>query len=220
MKKRALVVGGGSDIGFAICKELFVDYDIISTFYNTEKSDSRFTNVKCNLKSLSSIDNLFDHFDTLDLLVTSAFPFIETDPLKFEDFTKIDKFLRGHIYLFTKAAEKLKKKGRIINILGQSVDSGLPVAPHYGASFSYIDNLTKSINATYGRRGILSMHNILLGPVDTKLWNSVSIKDREHFEGRVISFINPEQVAKEVLHISKAEIPPTKYILDGFYSLP
>lgn len=219
-EKNAIIFGGSSDIGVGIIHALEKHYNINYTYYSNKQVDVKHKSFKCDLRDIENIQNIFDELSDIDLIVTSSFPFISTDPLNFTHYIEIESFLKGHIKIICEGAKKLNKGGKIINILGQSADYGLPSAPHYSASFSYLDNMSKSINATYGRKGVFSIHNLLLGPVETKLWNGVSDGEREAFNKRVVKFTLPKQIGQEVLHIASSEVGPTKIVLDSFYSLP
>lgn len=216
--KKALIIGGSSDIGRAVCSLLQKEYEVVFSWYSS--SSRKEGGVYCDIRSPDSVDALLKEAGPVDLLVTSSFPFINSDPLSFNDYRKVQAFLDGHMYLFSRVKEYLNPGGRVVNILGQSADNGLPSAPHYGASFAYLENFSRSINSVYGRKGLFSFHNILLGPVETRLWQGVDTEERDKFEKKVVSFLTPEQVADEVLHIARSQVAPTKYVLDGFYSLP
>lgn len=81
----------------------------------------------------------------MDLIVTASFPYINTSLDSLDDYTMMERYLRGYVAIFTLAKKHLNKAGLLVNLLGQSADFWLPSAPHYGASFAYIDNLAKSL---------------------------------------------------------------------------
>lgn len=220
MAKKALIIGGGSDMGRAIIERLRPYYSICYT-YNTFKEDlPKDVCFQLDITNADAIKKVFEQVGELDLIVTAAFPYINTDPASFDDYLKIERFLQGHVAIFTLAHQYLNKGGLLVNLLGQSADHGLPSAPHYGASFAYIDNLAKSYNAKYGRAGEMKVFNLQLGPVETSLWAGVSHQERNYFEKKVSSFIDPSEVAELVYNIAQMKVTPTKLVLDGFFSLP
>ena len=222
IKMKALIFGGTSDIGYALT-EILEEYTKYTTYFsNAERARKSLARdyFKCDITDPNQIESVFDNFSSLDLIVTCAFPFIESDSLSFEGYLRVEPYLRGHVLITSLGAKKMNKGGKIINLLGQSADHGLPGAAHYGASFAYLENLGKSINAEYGRAGNVSVHNLLLGPVDTKLWKDVPRSERERFEKKVVKFLDPWEIARLIRHIALSKVGPTKLVLDGFYSLP
>lgn len=220
MAKNALVIGGRSDMGKAIIQKLQSDYTIYYTYNTLKENLPEGNRLQLDITNVEAIEKTFELIGNLDLVVTAAFPYINTDLASFDDYERIEKFLRGHVAIFTLAKKHLNKGGLLVNLLGQSADFGLPSAPHYGASFAYIDNLAKSYNARYGRAGEMKVFNLQLGPVETSLWAGVSTDERKYFEDKVLSFIQPDEVAELVYNIAQMKVVPTKLVLDGFFSLP
>lgn len=220
-KKVALIIGGTSDIGQAIIKVLEVEYQIYFTYFSNDELAKRTSGVgmHCDIQNIRSIRMVFRQFPKLDLMVTCAFPFIENDVLEFSSYLETEPYLRGHVVAVCEAAKKMNSGGKVINLLGQCVDRGLAGAPYYAAAYAYLRNLAMSINASHGRAGRLSVHDILLGPVNTKLWRGVSKEVMTRYRNLVARFIEPREVAEAVLYIARSEIGPTTFKLDAFYSL-
>src|SRR5262245_33428005 len=108
--KQALVLGGGSDIGYHVVRTLATSgvYDkVFWTYWNTHLH-SLGQSIQMDITSEPSINALFDRIDTpgelgkIDLMVTAAFPFLECDNLNYEGYLKAEKFLRGHVLAMTK----------------------------------------------------------------------------------------------------------------------
>lgn len=220
MKKKALVVGAGSDMGRCIIERLGGEYDICYTYRSKRDNLPAGTSFQLDITSIEAIEAVFAQVGPLDLIVTASFPYINTSLDSLDDYAMMERYLRGYVAIFTLAKKHLNRGGLLVNLLGQSADFGLPSAPHYGASFAYIDNLAKSYNARYGREGLMNVFNLQLGPVETALWAGVSADERKYFEDRVQAFIDPNEVAELIYNVSKMKVIPTKLVLDGYFSLP
>ena len=220
MKKKALIIGGGSDMGSAIIKRLSSEYEVSYTYRTCRDYLPDGDQHRLDITHTEEIAALFERIGPLDLVATASFPYINTSLDSFDDYLMMEPYLRGYVAIFAQSKKHLKKGGLLVNLLGQSADYGLPSAPHYGASFAYLDNLAKSYNARYGRTGEMNVFNLQLGPVETSLWAGVSKDERKYFEDRVSSFIEPSEVAELVYNIAQMKVVPTKLVLDGYFSLP
>lgn len=217
---RALVIGGGSDLGRAIAKALQGEYQVHVSYFSRPVDIPGATGHRVDITDPTALSGLFEGLPPLDLIVTAAFPFLTTRLDAMEDYERSERFLRAHVAIFSEAARRLSPGGKLINLLGQSCDHGLPSAPHYAASFAYLDNLAKSFNARFGREGRMQVHNLQLGPVETSLWSDVSPAEREHFAKRVLDFLRPDEVARMVAELARMRVLPTKLVWDSFFSLP
>ncbi len=207
-------------MGRAIIERFGAEYEINYTYHSPRKTLPQGTSFQLDITKTEAIEEVFSQVGDIDLVITAAFPYINTDLGSLSDYIKMEQYLRGHVAIFTLARKHLVKGGLLINLLGQSADCGLPSAPHYGASFAYIDNLAKSYNARFGRTGEMNVFNLQLGPVETSLWAGVSNNERKYFEDRVQSFIQPQQVADVIYNVAHMKVIPTKMVLDGYFSLP
>ena len=207
-------------MGRAIIERLASEYEIFYTYRSPKNTLPLGTPFQLDITQTEAIEEVFVRVGEIDLVVTAAFPYINTALDSLDDYIKMEQYLRGHVAVFTLARKHLKKGGLLVNLLGQSADYGLPSAPHYGASFAYIDNLAKSYNARYGRAGEMNVFNLQLGPVETSLWAGVSRDERKYFEDRVQAFIQPKEVAELIYNVAHMRVIPTKLVLDGYFSLP
>lgn len=220
--EKALVIGGGSDIGGAITRELDgAGYSVVSTYFQSEDQaiDLPGAIQQCDLRDLEQIDRVMQFVgDRLDVLVTAAMPFLEGGSLDFEEYQKIEAILRGHVYAMCEAAKKKHAESlRVFHMLGQCVERGLPGAAHYSGAFAYLDNLGGSINGKEGKVGEVEVCNFRLGPVDTREWDGLSDEIRQRYEEKVRAFIQPEEVARHVRHLLSQRVMPSTFKLDGYY---
>lgn len=213
-------MGAGSDMGHCIIERLCNEYEVYYTYRTKRDNLPAGVSFQLDITQVEDIEKVFAQIGSLDLIVAASFPYINTSLDSLDDYTMIERYLRGYVAIFTLAKKHLNKGGLLVNLLGQSADYGLPSAPHYGASFAYIDNLAKSYNARYGRAGIMNVFNLQLGPVETSLWAGVSADERKYFEDRVQAFIDPKEVAELVYNVARMKVIPTKLVLDGYFSLP
>ena len=222
MGKRCLVFGGGSDIGTEIVKLLAsLGHEVIWTYYNT-KRDQPGLAVKCDIRAPDrvEIDDVFRSFEgEIDVVVTAAFPFLESGNLNFKGYAAAEEFLRGHVYIITEAAKRMARGGRIFNMLGQCVERGLPGAAFYAASFAFLHTLGQSINGCEGKQGKLAVCDLLLGPVETREWAGLSNEVVERYRSRVSQFIKPDQLAKLIAFLMEQEVMPTTLKLDAYFGL-
>ena len=153
MKKKCLVIGGGSDIGASIVCALYPEYDITWSYFLTERSLPG-RRIKCDLTKEESIRDMFSKIEKLDLLVTSSFPFLEGGNLDYEGYLEAEAFLRGHVLAMTLAADKMEN-GRIINIIRAS---GAEVSYSYnknGRRVETVDENTQVYSNFYDDRNRL-----------------------------------------------------------------
>ncbi|MDO8669550.1 MAG: hypothetical protein Q7K65_04620 [Candidatus Buchananbacteria bacterium] len=214
--KNCLVIGGGSDIGAAIVRELDLDYNVLWTFCHTERKDLPGKRFFCDMTNEKSIGELFQAIDDLDLVVMAAFPFMEGDSFDFQAYLDAEAFLRGHIFALTYAADCLLDKGRIINILGQCVERGLPGAAFYSAAFAFLHNWGNSVNGSEGKAGGMCVCDLLLGPVNTREWDGLSPEVVERYKAKVRNFIEPQQVAETVKFLAAQAVMPSTFKLDAY----
>ena len=220
MGKRVLVFGGGSDIGSAIVNKFAAEGHEAFWTYHSTKRDQPGKAISCDLTAPDQleIDGVFRKAEgELDLVVTAAFPFIQSSSLDFKRYLEAESFLRGHVYIMIKSAERLVRDGRIINMLGQSVERGLPGGAFYAASFAFLHNFGNSLNAKEGKEGRLSVCDLLLGPVETREWMGLSPEVIGRYRSRVAKFITVGQVADTVMFLSQAPVMPSTFKLDAFY---
>jgi short-subunit dehydrogenase len=219
-KKNCLVIGGGSDIGGAIVRQLHkAGHNVVSTYHKSVKQAERLPGkiIKCDLNHVVEIRDMLDVTGSLDLLVTSAFPFIESSNFDYGAYLEAEKILRGHVFAITHAVKTMNQGSKIINILGQCVERGLPGGTFYSGAFAFLNNWGNSINGKEGKERKLQVCSLLLGPVDTREWSGLSKEVVQRYKAKVADFISTKQVAETVEFIFNQPIVPSTYKLDAFY---
>lgn len=224
--KKALVFGGSSYIGSMITKKLaFGDHVVHDTYFDHSERciyglGKDIVHHHCDIRDLNQVHDLIKEVGELDVLVTAAFPWCASDNFDFQGgYLLAEKFLRGHVFAICEVIKIMRKGGKIINILGQCVDKGLPGGAFYSASYAFLHNLSMSINAREGREGKIFSYDLLLGLVSTPAWESLPEEVLQPYREKMFEFIEPAAVADVVKFIVDSRVGPTKFKLDAFYSL-
>ena len=219
-EKRALVFGGGSDLGSATVNRLIESgWQVHWTYHESNKPQAG-ERTRIDLRVQQDLEEFFckiEGGEKFDLVVTSSFPFLESPNSDFLGYVKAEAFLRSHVYIMTEGRRILSEQGRIINILGQCVERGLPGAAFYSASLSFLHNLGHSINGKEGKERGISVCDILLGPAETREWDGLSEEIVDRYRDRVKEFITPDQVAETIQFIAQSRVMPSTFKLDGYY---
>lgn len=223
--KNCLIIGGGSDIGGAIVRQLHTaGYNVFATYFKSGEAAKNLPckTFKCDLSSITQTKEVMKEISNvmegqIDLLVTSAFPFLEGDAFDFQSYLAAEEILRGHILVMTLARKKMAVGAKIINILGQCVERGLPGAAFYSAAFAFLNNYGNSINGREGKHNNMSVCSLLLGPVDTREWSGLSPEILARYKSKVAGFITTKQIAETVQFIFQQAIVPSTFKLDAFY---
>jgi NAD(P)-dependent dehydrogenase (short-subunit alcohol dehydrogenase family) len=215
--KKALVIGGSSDIGSAIVIALtLANYEVAWTYCNTTRQENPGQGIFCDLRDMGQVKRLLSGMRDIDLMVTAALPFIPSENLDFEGYLAVRPFLDAHVYAITSAKTVMSPGGRIINMLGQSVELGFSGCAFNAGAFAFLHNLGKSINSKEGQEGRLSICDFLLGPVETRIWNGHP-EEKAAFLAKAGRFIQPEEVAKTVLEYAGMEELPTVCVLNPYH---
>jgi len=184
--KTAIVTGSARGIGQAIAIELaryganVVITDIIpgnATVNKIKALKRKSFFIKVDVSKKQEVENLINEtlkqFKKIDILVNNAgiFQPSPTETLKEEDWEKtIDINLKGY-FLCAQAASKhmlKRKKGVIINIASVAGLEGYAQGASYCASKGGIINLTNSLAAEWGPKGI-RVNSICPGVIETAM---------------------------------------------------
>ncbi len=184
--KTAIVTGSARGIGHTIAIELarhganVVITDIIpgdATVNKIKALKRKSFFIKADVSKKQEVENLINktlkQFKKIDILVNNAgiFQTSPTETLKEEDWEKtININLKGY-FLCAQATGKYmlkRKKGVIINISSVAGLKGYPTGAAYSSSKGGIINLTKSLAAEWGPKGI-RVNSICPGIIETAM---------------------------------------------------
>lgn len=220
--KTLLVAGSSSDIGKAVVfRGMEKDWNTIGTYFSTQPQGHEV--FYCDLSSPDSIEAFFDQLGErkIDAIVMSSFPFLTSDPLNIVQANEAISLLSGHIRFLSLAIRLLVDGGRVINILGQCVNSGLVEASHYSGAFAYMHNLAAAINShpKYGKTGKVWITDLLLALVDTRELNGMTEEDKKRYTESMVRIITDEDVAYQVFALIESPYPISSEMMDGGYNL-
>lgn len=220
--KTLLVAGSSSDIGTQVVFEgMDRGWSTIGTHFSTLGQGHRV--YPCDLSDDVSIDLFFTQLGKrkIDAVVMSSFPFLTADPMNIDQANQALKLLAGHIRFMSLATQRLVEDGRIINILGQCVNSGLVEASHYSAAFAYMNNWAAAVNShpEYGKKGKVWISGLLLALVNTRELKGMTEEDKSRYWGSMVRIIEATDVAHQVWSLIESPYPITSVMMDGGYNL-
>jgi len=154
--KKALVTGGTSGIGFAICEQLLASgSEVYSLSRNPHKCESRenFHPLKLDLSDLTAVSEFGESFikehGIPDLLINNAGygVFYEWSKFPYDEIEKqINVLFSSPVLLCKSFAPKMEKMGGVVvNISSLAVLYPLPFMPLYNAGKSALSSFTQSM---------------------------------------------------------------------------
>ena len=179
--KKALVTGGTSGIGLALCEKLLaMDYEVYSVSRNPNKIKSRtnFHLLSLDLSDLDSVsrfgDKFIEQYGTPDLVINNAGygAFYEWKEFPREEIEKqISVLFTAPVLLCKSFAPFMEseKKRTIINITSLATLYPLPYMPLYNACKSALSSFTQSMMLEYKT---LKWLDFRLGDIRTSFNNS------------------------------------------------
>lgn len=221
--KIAVVTGGGTGIGAAICRSLAAHGFQVGIHYNSsrenaEKLSQEIGNaflIEADLSLTEGCDRIYDilrkdHDSRIDVLVNNAGyavdnPIFSASPEEFEKTVATN--MRSTWYL-TKRLSRLmirRKAGRIINISSVVGSTGNPTQSIYGMTKAAIDNFSKTAAIELAEHGIL-VNSVAPGFIATEMTKKIP----EEFQKKILEKIplgrmgSAAEIAEVVLFLSES----------------
>lgn len=210
---KALVTGGTSNLGKAICLELLKhDFEVYSTFANNE-SEALLMSQKygitfyhldvCNEEEVISV---FSQMPSLDLLVNNSgvFSVSKQENLSLNAFNSVLQINTTGVFLCCKhAISKLVKGSSIINI--SSINALVPVfkkTAHYDGSKGFISSYTRSLAVELGEN-MIRVNAVAPGLIENSYLEDKANPIKEKFIERAVikRTVNPNEIAETVLFL-------------------
>lgn len=204
--KKALITGGATGIGKATALLLQKDgYDVYIT-YNQTEPDYDVNKIKCNLASISEIENTFNKIDDIDLLVNNAgVSMIKMiNDVTIEDYESVTSINERAVYFASKlACQKMipKHSGAIINISSMWGQCGASCETLYSMTKAGIIGLTKALAQELAPSNI-TVNCIAPGIIDTRM-NDMFDKQQLIDEVPLGRLGTPDEVAQAVLYLAE-----------------
>ncbi len=205
--KKALITGGATGIGRA-CALLFSrkGYDVYITYNKTAPDIDCVTAVKCDLKKLDDIKNLFDTVGSVDVLVNNAGVSLikMINDVTHEDYENITAVNERAVYFCSKyAALSMIKNhsGAIVNVSSMWGQCGASCETLYSMTKSAVIGLTKALSQELAPSGI-TVNCVAPGIIDTRMNNCF---DKTELVGQIPlgRLGTPEETASAVLFFAE-----------------
>ena len=205
--KKVLITGGATGIGKAaalLYKEK--GYDVYITYNKTVPDFDGIDVVKCNLSSLSDIDNLFNKVKDIDVLVNNAGVSLikMINDITAEDYESVMNVNARAVYFCSKlAAMQMIKKhsGAIINISSMWGEVGASCETLYSMSKAGVIGLTKALAKELAPSGI-TVNCVSPGIIDTRM-NHIFSKEELAEEVPLERLGSADEVAAAILFLAE-----------------
>lgn len=205
--KKVLITGGATGIGKAAAL-LFKEkgYDVYITYNKTVPDFDGINVVKCNLSSLSDIDNLFNKVKDIDVLVNNAGVSLikMINDITAEDYESVMNVNARAVYFCSKlAAMQMIKKhsGAIINISSMWGEVGASCETLYSMSKAGVIGLTKALAKELAPSGI-TVNCVSPGIIDTRM-NHIFSKEELAEEVPLERLGSADEVAAAILFLAE-----------------
>ena len=227
MKKVILVTGSSRGIGAATIKELAKNgYNVVINYLNSEKEAEKLKEAvekEYQVKALTIkgdvsneedvkhiVDNVLKVFGKIDVLVNNAGIAFDTtlEDKTVDLFTKtINTNLLGTFLMCKYVGQEMmkNKEGAIINISSTNgIDTYYPFSIDYDASKAGVISLTHNFAVAYAP--YVRVNSIAPGWVNTEMNKELDEEFIKEECQRILldRFAEPEEIAKEVLHLAES----------------
>lgn len=187
-KRIAVVTGGGSGIGEAVCRQLARRGDAVGVVDLDGAQAERVANelvatggsavaVEADVTDKRAVESGFSdirrHLGPTEILVTSAglcrfTPFLDITPEEW--FEVFDVNITGTYYCCQAALPDMLTSGwgRIVLISSSSAQRGSPNAPHYAAAKGAVIALSRSLARSYASQGV-TVNNVPPSGIETPM---------------------------------------------------
>ncbi len=205
--KKVLITGGATGIGKAAAL-LFKEkgYDVYITYNKTVPDFDGINVVKCNLSSLSDIDNLFNKVKDIDVLVNNAGVSLikMINDITAEDYESVMNVNARAVYFCSKLAAMQmiqKHSGAIINISSMWGEVGASCETLYSMSKAGVIGLTKALAKELAPSGI-TVNCVSPGIIDTRM-NHIFSKEELAEEVPLERLGSADEVAAAILFLAE-----------------
>ncbi|MCI9641414.1 MAG: SDR family oxidoreductase [Eubacterium sp.] len=205
--KKVLITGGATGIGKAAAL-LFKEkgYDVYITYNKTVPDFDGIDVVKCNLSSLSDIDNLFNKVKDIDVLVNNAGVSLikMINDITAEDYESVMNVNARAVYFCSKLAAMQmiqKHSGAIINISSMWGEVGASCETLYSMSKAGVIGLTKALAKELAPSGI-TVNCVSPGIIDTRM-NHIFSKEELAEEVPLERLGSADEVAAAILFLAE-----------------
>jgi len=234
--KVAVVTGGSSGIGRAICIALANEGCKVVFTYNSSEKGAEETlkklgkncfKFKMDLRNEKEIEKLFEfvkkEFGKLDILVNNAAYNKAGDIFNLEIWKEaLISNVVGIVATIKYSKPLMHNSGKILNI--SSIYAEDKVAwqgkAAYSASKAAVDNLTRTFAKEFGSKILINA--IAPGYVDTSSWDEFpkEVKERSKMELLIERMINPKEIADMAIAVIKNDAMTGEVVVvDGGLSL-
>ncbi len=205
--KKVLITGGATGIGKAAAL-LFKEkgYDVYITYNKTVPDFDGINVVKCNLSSLSDIDNLFNKVKDIDVLVNNAGVSLikMINDITAEDYESVMNVNARAVYFCSKLAAMQmiqKHSGAIINISSMWGEVSASCETLYSMSKAGVIGLTKALAKELAPSGI-TVNCVSPGIIDTRM-NHIFSKEELAEEVPLERLGSADEVAAAILFLAE-----------------